>query len=133
MLPPRRAGLAVVVATVILGACSNETASPQARTDGASPMVTAGRSARPYLLLTYCGIDEARIGRRYFEAAYPLGDGQGDPRDGQGNPPAGWGNPFQRGTITLLSPTGALFQDQAGHRVLFRLRPGATTFKHLCD
>jgi hypothetical protein len=126
MLPPRWGGLAVVVATVILGACSNETGSPGARTDGASPMVTVGRSARPYLLLTHCGIDEACIGSRYFEAVHPLGEAQG-------NPPAGWGNPFQRGTITLLSPTGALFQDQAGHRVLFRLRPGATTFKHLCD
>jgi len=133
MLPPRWGGLAVVIATVILGACSNETGSPVARTDAASPMVTAGRSARPYLLLTHCGIDEARIGGRYFEAVHPLSDGRGDPRAGQGNPPAGWGNPFQRGTVTLLSPTEALFHDQAGHHVLFRLRPGATTFKHLCD
>src|SRR5690349_18513920 len=98
----RGGGLAVVVAAVILGACSNDTTAPVARTDGASPMVTPGRSARPYLLLTHCGIDEARIGGRYFEAVYPLSDGQG-------NPPAGWGNPFQRGTVTLLSPTEALF------------------------
>jgi hypothetical protein len=78
------------------------------------------------LLLTHCGIDEARIGSSYFEAVQPLSDGQG-------NPPAGWGNPFQPGTVTLLSPTEARFQDHAGHHVLFRLRPGATTFKHLCD
>jgi len=95
-------------------------------TGHATSVVTAGKSARPYLLLTHCGIDEGRIGSRYFEAVHPLSDGQG-------NPPAGWGNPFQPGTLTVLSPTEALFQDHAGHHVLFRLRPGATTFKYLCD
>jgi hypothetical protein len=45
----------------------------------------------------------------------------------------GLGKPFQRGTITVLSPTEAMFRDQSGHRVLFRLRAGATAFKHLCD
>src|SRR5262245_30049965 len=119
-------GLTAVVAAVTLGACSNDTAAPVAKTDGPSDGVTAGRPARPYQLLTHCGIDEARVGGRYFEALHPLSDGQG-------NPPTGWGNPFQRGTITLLSSTEALFRDHAGHRVLFRLRPGATAFKHLCD
>jgi hypothetical protein len=123
---PRWAALVVVVAAVSLGACSNDTAARVAKTGHPSPVASAGRSARPYLLLTHCGIDEARIGSRYFEAVHPLSDGQG-------NPPAGWGNPFQAGTITLLSPAEALFQDHAGHHVLFRLRSGATTFKHLCD
>jgi hypothetical protein len=123
-MSPRWGGLAVVVA-VVLGACGTEAAAPVAKTAGPSGAVTAGRQARPYLLLTHCGIDEARIGGRYYEAVHPLSDGQG-------NPPAGWGNPFQRGTMTLLSPTEALFRDHAGHHVLFRLRPGATTFKHLC-
>jgi hypothetical protein len=126
MLPPW-GGLALVAATVLLAACSNGTSPRVPKTNGSpAPAVTAGTSARPYLLMTHCGIDEARIGGRYFEAVHPLSDGQG-------NPPTGWGNPFQRGTITLLSPTEALFNDQAGHRVLFRLRPGATTFKQLCD
>jgi hypothetical protein len=123
----RWGGLAVAVAAAIVGACSNDTAAPVAKSDSPSHTVTAGGPARPYQLLTHCGIDEARIGGRYFEAVHPLSDGQGNP------PPAGWGNPSQLGTIALLSPTEALFRDHAGHRVLFRLRPGATTFKHLCD
>jgi hypothetical protein len=53
--------------------------------------------------------------------------------DGAGNPPSGWGNPYQDGTMTLLSPSTAVFRDSAGHRVLFRLRPGATSFQHLCS
>lgn len=120
---PRWGGLVVLV--VLAGICSGCAAGPAART-GRSQPVTAVRSARPYLLLTHCGIDEARIGARYFEAVHPLSDGQG-------NPPAGWGNPFQRGTIMLRSPAEALFRDDKGHHVLFRLRPGATAFKHLCS
>jgi hypothetical protein len=37
------------------------------------------------------------------------------------------------GTMTLLSPAEAVFRDHAGHQVQFRLRPGATAFKHLCS
>jgi len=122
---PGWAGLAVA-GTVMLGACSSGPAGPVATTGGPSAALAPARSARPYQLLTHCGIDEARIGSRYFEAVHPLSDGHG-------NPPAGWGNPFQQGTMTLLSPTSALFRDHAGHHVRFRLRPGATTFKHLCE
>jgi len=61
---------------------------------------------------------------RYFEAVHPLSDGL--------NPPPGWGNPYQQGTMTLLSPTEAVFRDQAGHQVQFRLRRGAAAFKHVC-
>jgi hypothetical protein len=35
--------------------------------------------------------------------------------------------------MTLLSPDEALFRDDAGHQVLFRLRPGATSFLHVCS
>jgi hypothetical protein len=35
--------------------------------------------------------------------------------------------------MTLLSPARVVFRDSAGHQVRFRLRPGATAFKHLCD
>lgn len=87
---------------------------------------TAAGSPQSYQLYTHCGIYEARIGSHYFQAVHPLSDGQG-------NPPRGWGNPYQPGTITLLSPTTAVFRDRAGHRVEFRLRPGATRFQHLCS
>jgi len=89
------------------------------------PSGLAGSPQR-YQLYTHCGINEALIGNRYFEAVHPLSDGQG-------NPPSGWGNPYQAGTMTLLSPATAVFRDKAGHQVRFRLRRGATKFEHVCS
>jgi hypothetical protein len=117
----------IVVVAAVLAACTTGGARPATGhtvASGAGPVVAG--PARPFTLYTHCGVDEARIDDRYFEAAHPLSDGAG-------NPPAGWGNPYQQGTITLLSSSTAVFRDAAGHRVLFRLRPGATSFKHLCD
>jgi hypothetical protein len=124
----RWGGLAVVGAAVLLGACSNGTGTHVGKADRRSSTVAAaaGRSARPYVLYTHCGIDEARIDNHYYEAVHPL-------NDGSGNPPTGWGNPYQQGTITLVSPAEALFRDNAGHHVLFRLRTGATSFRHVCS
>ncbi|GAB3881510.1 hypothetical protein GCM10029964_037690 [Kibdelosporangium lantanae] len=78
----------------------------------------------PYDLYTHCGINEARLGDTYYEAETAIG---------KGSPPSGWGNPYQHGTMTVLSPTTAVFRDNAGHEVRFRVRPGATSFKQLCD
>jgi hypothetical protein len=123
----RREAIVIVLATAVLGACGTGPAVKAGTATGPSgSRPVASRAARPYRLYSHCGIDEARIGNRYFEAVHPLSDGQG-------NPPAGWGNPFQQGTMTLLSPSEAIFRDDAGHHVLFRLRPGATSFKHLCS
>lgn len=117
----------VVIVAVALAACDTGTPGHAIKTAVPSrPAATTVGSAQPYRLYTHCGIDEARIGSRYFEAVHPLSDGQG-------NPPAGWGNPFQQGTMMLLSPSRAVFRDDAGHHVQFRLRPGATSFKRLCD
>lgn len=80
----------------------------------------------PYELYTHCGIDEARIGSTYFEAETPLSGGAF-------NPPPDWDNPTQRGTMTLLSPTSAVFTDSAGHEVRFRARVGADDFKRVCQ
>jgi hypothetical protein len=122
----RWGAVAIVVTATVLAACGEGPAAPVTKppAPARTAAVTAGPT-RPYLLYTHCGIDEARIGNRYYEAVRPLSDGQG-------NPPAGWGNPYQRGTMTLLSPQEALFRDDAGHQVLFRLRTGARSFMHVC-
>ncbi|MFF4648806.1 hypothetical protein [Streptomyces sp. NPDC001380] len=114
-----RVVLALALAGGVLTGC--------ARADGAAApagTVAPGGSAA-FDLFTHCGIDEARIGAAWFEAEEPLSDGSG-------NPPAGWGNPVQHGTMTLRSAAEAVFTDDAGHRVVFRVRPGATGFKRLC-
>jgi hypothetical protein len=123
-----KASLGAAVAAIVLTACGS---SPAAQvTSSARPSATAAaaaaRSPQPYQLYTHCGIDEARIGNRYFEAVHPLSDGQG-------NPPPGWGNPYQQGTMTQLSPAEAVFRDRAGHQVQFQVRSGAITFEHLCS
>jgi hypothetical protein len=125
----RWGGLSMVGTTMVLvlAACSSDPAARVTSPAGPSstPAATAGQP-QPYRLYTHCGIDEARIGNRYFEAVHPLGVRLA-------NPPPGWGNPYQQGTMTLLSPTKAVFRDLAGHQVQFRLRPGATAFKRLCS
>jgi len=79
-----------------------------------------------FALLTHCGVDEAKIGVQFYEAETPLvGPAQ--------SAPAGWDNPYQEGTMTLDAPGSAVFRDYHGHEVRFRLRPGATEFKRLCD
>lgn len=98
--------------------------NPPAKTKATATAAMARSS--PYNLYTHCGVDEARIGNRYFEATRPLSDGSG-------NPPAGWGNPYQAGTMTQVSPAEAVFTDSAGHHVTFRLRPGARSFRHVCS
>ena len=90
----------------------------------AAPSAAAAKSM-PYDLYTHCGIDEARINGRFYEAVTPLSDGNS-------NPPPGWGNPYQHGTMTLAAPSEAVFTDNAGHRVVFKVRAGATGFKHVC-
>ncbi|MBP2320291.1 hypothetical protein JOF56_000676 [Kibdelosporangium banguiense] len=74
-----------------------------------------------FQLYTHCGVDEALIGRTFYEAETPIP-----------GPPSDWGNPYQAGTMTLTSPTEAVFQDDLGHKVKFRARPGATAFKRIC-
>lgn len=125
VLSLRRGGQSMAGAAVamVLAACGSGPATQAAVP--AKPF-TAARPAQPYRLYTHCGVDEARIGNRYFETVHTLSDGQG-------NPPPGWSNPYQQGTMTPLSPTEAVFRDDAGHQVHFRLRPGATAFRHLCS
>jgi hypothetical protein len=83
-------------------------------------------AAVPHDLGTHCGIDETKFGDTYYEAVTPL-------HDGAHNPPPGWGNPVQPGSITVLTGGEAVFRDDQGHEILFRARPEATAFKHLCQ
>jgi hypothetical protein len=107
-------------AAALLAACGSAVGTVAAPT---AARTTAPKPV-PYNLYTHCGIDYVQVGNRYYEAAPPLSDGSG-------NPPPGWGNPYQPGTLTVISPTQAVFTDKAGHRVVFTLvppgGPGRTT------
>ena len=110
----RSAAVAAGPLAAVLVACGS------ASSPAAAPVAP---KAVPYNLYTHCGIDYARVGNRYYEATPPLSDGSG-------NPPPGWGNPYQAGTLTVISPTQAVFTDTVGHRVVFTLvpsGPGRTT------
>jgi hypothetical protein len=130
-VPALRAGagaLAVgLVAGIVAVACETTTrpgtvtGAPRA---AATTTADVAATSMPFNLYTHCGIGEARIGGRYYRAVRPLG---------AGNPPAGWGDPYQAGTMTLVSASEAVFTDRAGHRVVFRLRPGATAFRTVCS
>ncbi len=107
-------------------------ASPRSDIFPAAAPAAPGEHATPrvgvpyrFLLLTHCGISEARLGNVYLKADHPL--------VGTGNPPDGWSNPYQRGTMTLLSPHHAVFHDDAGHSVRFHARVHAATFERICD
>ena len=116
------AAIAAVPLAAVLAGCES-TSSPAAPPSPAAATTMAPKPV-PYDLYTHCGIDYARVGNRYYEATPPLSDGSG-------NPPPGWGNPYQPGTLTVISPTQAVFTDTAGHRVVFTLvpsgGPGRTT------
>jgi len=123
-----RITFAVTLAAGVLLGCAGADAGQEVAADRRQEVATTTFSGRtmPFDLYTHCGIDEARIGSRYFEAKTPLSDGAG-------SPPAGWGNPTQSGTMTLTSETEAVFTDNSGHVVQFRARPGATAFKLICQ
>lgn len=132
------AGAALVIggAIVVLGPPSGTTPSgAQDTTESSTPSSAVSSfpisapptaSATPYRLYTHCGIDEAKLGDTFYEALTPL-------HDGAHNPPPDWGNPYQEGTMTVTSATEAVFRDDKGHEVVFRVRPGATEFKRLCQ
>ncbi|SNQ46200.1 conserved hypothetical protein [Frankia canadensis] len=101
--------------TALLGGCGSSPAEPEQL-----------GPAKPYGLYTHCGISEAHYQDRYYELVPPL-------HDGNLNPPDGWGNPYQNGILTPVSRTEVVFTDDAGHRVTFTLRPGATTWKRICE
>jgi len=118
--------LACVTAGLLVTACASGAGSSSGGASRQTGRMAAGARSMPYDLYTHCGIDEARVNDRFYEAIKPLSDGNF-------NPPPGWGNPYQHGTMTLTSPSEAVFTDSAGHRVVFRVRAGATGFRHVCS
>ncbi|MFI6287268.1 hypothetical protein ACIBCM_21390 [Streptomyces sp. NPDC051018] len=125
--------LALALATAVLTGCGEPSPDTSTRTAAApgggggtkdGPAAPAAREI-PFELYTHCGIEGAQIGSTYFVARTPLSDGSG-------NPPEGWDNPHQKGTMTVLSPTEAVFTDQAGHRVEFHVRPGVKGPENIC-
>jgi hypothetical protein len=133
----RYAVVIVFGAIAVLSSCTSSSQVGRGPS-GSSPELSssqAGRGPRgsspelsrsPYLLLTHCGIREARIGDTYYVADHPLDDGHG-------NPPPGWNNPQQSGRMATPSPGVAVFSDAEGHVVRFHARPGATSFLQMCS
>jgi hypothetical protein len=112
--------------------CSLATAGCGASADGSGPAPATSPSGavavagEPFRLYTHCGIRELTFGGQWFERVGGALD------DGRGNPPQGWGKTYQPGTLTR-SGSSAVFRDRAGHREVFRLRPGATRPRVICS
>jgi hypothetical protein len=120
------AAAVVLVAAGVVFAVTRPTPEPGPGTPAPAAPLSATARSFPFDLLTHCGVDEAKIGDAYFEAEQPI-------TGPAASAPSGWDNPYQRGPMTLLSPDTAVFHDDHGHEVRFRVRPGATAFKRLCD
>lgn len=119
-------GTIVLSLMAVLPACGATKKASAMHPQSGTPMGTRSPNAMPFSLYTHCGVDETRVGSTYFAADEPLDDGSG-------NPPPGWGNPTQVGTITLRSPSVAVFRDDLGHVVTFHSRPGARSFLRVCS
>ncbi|GLY34139.1 hypothetical protein Amsp01_001630 [Amycolatopsis sp. NBRC 101858] len=129
---PRRRVLvpALVAAVVLLLAGATFVASrDDPRPATLVPAVSLPRQTHGFLpnfaLTTHCGVDEMQSGLNFFEAEHPL-------YGPNGGAPAGWGDPYQEGTMYFTEPGAMEFRDNLGHTVRFRIRPGATAFKHTC-
>jgi phosphate-selective porin len=116
---------AAAVAATGLTACASS--HEGSSTTVSARATTPTPSAVAYSLYTHCGIDEATIAGRRFQADTPLFDSSG------ANPPNGWDNPYQQGTITMLSDTAAEFRDAHGHVLRFHLRTNATGPTKVCS
>jgi hypothetical protein len=76
-----------------------------------SGRVNAGVPYR-FRLYTHCGLDWPLAVD--FDGTFWDPIGPGPASDGSGNPPAGYGNPYDRGMITLVSPTLAQYRSDSG-------------------
>lgn len=119
-----RAAVVGVAVSVLLAGCGagSAGAGPTPSTPVPSPSVV--QVVRDFALYTHCGVREARVGDRYYEAT-PVLD------DGAGNPPRGWERAV--GTMTVLSDGTAHFSAPGGLEADFRERPNATAFAIICS
>ena len=102
------------------------TAAPDAGTlssDAGAAAASGPVGGESFELYTHCGVLGTDIDGVWFAADPPLVEEFG--------PPAGWGDPYQPGTLARLSPTEAVFRDDAGHEV--RLRADEAARPPLCD
>lgn len=118
--------LKVWVRTVAAVATLTMTGCGAAQGVAGGPESRPSASSSPYGLYTHCGVDEANIDGRWYDATPPLSDGSG-------NPPEGWSNPYQRGMVTFMSETEVVFTDAVGHHVLFVLRANASGPRKICS
>jgi len=123
----RRVAGAVAVACLagVLGACGSSPATPEPGSESDHRSTPFG-PAVSYRLSTHCGISEVLYQGRYYEIVPRL-------HNGSFSAPEGWDSPLQEGTLTPVSETAVVFTDDAGHRVTFTLRRGATTWKEICS
>jgi hypothetical protein len=131
--PPTRALVVVVIVLAILlaGALIVEVASSGVRSLPPAAVAVAPqplgngqyrvfpRSGRASVgvsyqiqLFTHCGLDWPGV--LDFDGTFWDPIGPGPASDGNTNPPAGYGNPYDRGTITLISPTLAQYRSNGG-------------------
>lgn len=100
---------------VLLAGCSLTTSPPSdaevRRYTETLPPIGAQVS---FVFYTHCGVENARIGGRWWHADPPLY------RDGEPGlgPPEGWDDPYQRGTLTLVAKRRAVFEAQGTTVVL---------------
>ena len=120
-----RAVIGGVAVTLLLAGCGAGNATPPVASSASpAPSVSVVRVVRDFELYTHCGVREARVGERYYEAT-PVLD------DGAGNPPRGWERAV--GTMTVLSDGTAHFSAPGGLEADFRERPNATAFAMICS
>ena len=118
-------GSTISALLVALTACSGGQVN-HADTHASQVVTRPADSGAPFSLYTHCGIDELRLGDKFYERV------GGPLDDGSGNPPSGWDNPYQTGRLSRRGDL-VIFTDPKGHQEEFTLRPGATDFKHICS
>jgi len=65
-----------------------------------------------FQLYTHCGLDWPLA--MDFDSSFWDPIGAAPASDGSGNPPAGYANPYDRGAVTLISPTRAQYRSGTG-------------------